>query len=191
MAMGIGSGRVPTPNPLRKASGGNGKKLGLGEAVNPTLIDAESAASWRDELLSTPLEKKLWNLYVEEGQSAKLIAKIDVAMLSALCITQAVYLTSLREVGDKADKKQWDKLVHEKGGAYKGAMAITNRMFDQAMSITAQFGGMPGARAKLAALDTQLSIDFDALMDVEPAELTDEELDAAIEASHGAVARLR
>jgi hypothetical protein len=42
-------------------------------------------------LLSHPLEKTLWNLYVEEGRAAKLLAGMDGPMLAALCIEQAIY----------------------------------------------------------------------------------------------------
>lgn len=177
MAAGAGRGRTPKPTALRALPGGNAGKLGLSGAVNPPLLTPENADRWRDELLSHPLEKTLWNLYVEEGRAAKLLAGMDGPMLAALCIEQAVYFTAAREVSSHAAKGHWGKLVAEKGGAYTGALAVGNKAFEKVMSLSAQFGGMPGSRAKLAALDTQMTLDG---FDIEPEEMSDEELDAAL-----------
>jgi phage terminase small subunit len=118
------------------------------------------ADHWREQLLTLPLEKKLWDLYIMEMRPYNLLAGIDAAMLSALCIEQAIYFTAARECGDAAHRGEWNRLVFEKSGNYRGPMAIGNKSFDRVMALSAQFGAMPAARVKLAAVSAQMSFDF-------------------------------
>jgi phage terminase small subunit len=157
---GLGSGRIAKPLPLRAAPGGNAGKLQVSNDFKPGKLTAENADQWREELLTLPLEKKLWDLYIMEMRPYNLLAGIDAAMLSALCIEQAIYFTAARECGDAAHRGEWNKLVFEKSGNYRGPMAIGNKSFEKVLALSAQFGAMPAARVKLAAVSAQMSFDF-------------------------------
>ena len=158
MAAGFGQGRTAKPIALRAIS--NPGKLRTSTDFNVPPLSADNADNWRDALLSTDFEKKLWDLYIAEMQPYKLLAGIDAPMLAALCIEQAIYFEAVKSVKADAAAGFWGRLVAEKGGAYKGAMAVGNKSFDRVMALSAQFGGMPAARVKLAAVSTQLTMDF-------------------------------
>jgi phage terminase small subunit len=148
------------PLALRKLPGGNPGGQAVSNDFTPGKLSAENADYWREELLTLPLEKKLWDLYITEMRPYNLLAGIDAVMLSALCIEQAIYFQAARECGDAAHKGEWSKLVFEKSGNYRGPMAIGNKSFDRVMALSAQFGAMPAARVKLAAISAQMSFDF-------------------------------
>ena len=156
---GAGSGRTPVPIALRRLRGGNAGKLGLSNAVNPPLMVDGIANEWKSRLLGNDaLAQDLWDLYVEEGRQAKLLASMDAPMLAAMCIELASYLRAAQEIGQAVRAKEWSRLVHEKSGAYKGVMAVNNKAFEHAMALVSQFGGMPAARAKMAAINTQMDL---------------------------------
>ena len=174
----MSSGRVAKPLQMRALPGENSRKQRASSDFKPGKLTVENAEKWRDELLSMPLEKRLWDLYISEMQPFNLLAGIDSAMLAALCIEQAIYFTAAKEVGQAAFEGKWNKLTYEKGGAYRGAMAVGNKSFEHMMSLSAQFGAMPAARVKLAAVSAQMNL-FD-----------DEEDDEQTEKTNPAVARM-
>ena len=154
------AGPAAKPLALRKLPGENPGGLAVSNDFKPGKLSAENADHWREELLTLPLEKKLWDLYITEMRPYNLLAGIDAAMLSALCIEQAIYFKAARECGDAAHKGEWNRLVFEKSGNYRGPMAIGNKSFDRVLALSMQFGATPSARVKLAAISAQMSFDF-------------------------------
>lgn len=189
MASGVNAGRTAKPSQLRAAPGGNDARKKVSNDFTPGKLTAENAEKWREELLTLPMEKKLWDLYISEMQPFNLLAGIDAAMLAALCIEQAIYFTAARECGDAAHNGEWSRLVFEKSGNYRGPMAIGNKSFDRVMALSAQFGGMPAARVKLAAVSAQMSLPgFGDEDDVQ--EMTLDQVEAELAKQHGIVVNI-
>jgi hypothetical protein len=159
-------------NPYLRTTEGN---RGLSNAINPPLVDVSIADDWKNEFLGDdPIACKIWDLYVSEGRKCLVLATMDMPGLVAMCQATATYLRAAREIGQVARAGEWSKLVYEKGGNYRGVMAVGNRTFDQAKDLIVQFGGFPAARARMAALNTQGDLFTD------PDTMDDHALDSAL-----------
>lgn len=176
-------GMPAKPNAIRAIEGSRVSS----KAVSPPLMQIESADEWRDKLLTSDLQKWLWDRYVEEMRAAKLLAGLDGALLAALCIEQVIYFQAAKDVAGHASAKNWGKLVAERGGNYLGPMAVGNKAFERMVPLAQQFGATPSARAKMTSLNTQMDLDFgDDLL----GDLTDAELDQAIAEETGKIVKL-
>jgi phage terminase small subunit len=138
------------------------RRRNLPAPVKPSLLTRENAKRWRNKLLLLPMEKEIWDSLIEDGQVMRIYANLDVFMLAALCIEAVIYFRAQREISGHAMKGDWHRLVFDKGGAYKGVMAVGNKCFEHMQVLANQCGISPAARARIVSIDSQQDM-FEAM----------------------------
>lgn len=133
------AGRRPKPTALKKLAGNPGKRpLNNAEPKYPPVsshaprfLDAEG--------------RRMWRKMLNELSAARVLTRVDEAMLAVFCQTWATYVSAVKRL-----REEGDIIVTEKGSVYKHPLVmIRDTAADQLRKFAVEFGLTPSSRSRI------------------------------------------
>ena len=140
----------PIPSNVLNLAGNVGNRSALHFEAHPDRMDDDEINNPPLQFVKGEASEAVWRYIVPRLAKYGLATDIDVPALARYCNAMGIALMAQQEIVGNVELKHWSKLVAEKGGAWKGAMSVRNKMIEDIKDLEAQFGLTPSARTKIA-----------------------------------------
>jgi P27 family predicted phage terminase small subunit len=131
------AGRPRKPTALRVVEGNRGKRALSKSEPDPEYLSDLTAPDWMPEGA-----RRVWDEIVPTLRASRLLATVDVQMLSMGCVAIAEF----RHAARLAEERK----LTDSASSIHPALMVKSMAFKQAMAVLQQFGMSPAARTRIA-----------------------------------------